>query len=99
MIENGEVDSLTNKSHSLIMSSKDGLITCTLSQQVVSQEPVRYIKRAKSSVGWAMVAAALSSASEGMDQNQMNSGYNKGRTMQNHMNAREKYECHPYGIH
>lgn len=40
LIENGEVDSLTNKSHSLVMSSKDGLITCTLAQQVVSQELV-----------------------------------------------------------
>lgn len=89
LIENGEVDSLTNKSHSLVMSSKDGLITCTLAQQVVSQELVRDIKRAKSAAGWSMVAAALSSASEGMAQSQMNSGYNKGWAMQNYVNARE----------
>lgn len=83
LIENGEVDSLTNKSHALVMSSKDGLITCTLAQQVVSQDLVREIKRAKNAAGWAMVAAALSSASEGMAQSQMNSGYNKGWAMQN----------------
>lgn len=71
LIENGEVDSLTNKAHSLIMSSKDGLITCTLAQQVVSQDLVRDIKRAKNAAGWAMVAAALSSASEGMAQGQI----------------------------
>ena len=89
LIENGEVDSLTNKAHSLAMSSKDGLITCTLAQQVVSEELVREIKRAKNAAGWAMVAAALSSASEGMAQSQMNSGHNKGWAMQNYVNARE----------
>lgn len=36
-----------------------------------------------------MVAAALSSASEGMAQSQMNSGYNKGWAMQNYVDARE----------
>lgn len=89
LIENGEVDSLTNKAHSLVMSSKDGLITCTLAQQVVSQDLVRDIKRAKNAAGWAMVSAALSSASEGMAQSQMNTGYNKGWAMQNYVNARE----------
>ncbi len=89
LIENGEVDSLTNMAHSLVMSSKDGLITCTLAQQVVSQDLVRDIKRAKSAAGWAMVAAAFSSASEGMAQSQMNRGYNKGWAMQNYVNARE----------
>ena len=89
LIENGEMDSLTNKAHSLRMSSKDGLITCTLAQQVVSEELVRDIKRAKSAAGWSMVAAALSSASEGMAQSQMNQGYNKGWAMQNYVNARE----------
>ena len=88
LIENGEMDSLTNTAHSLVMSSKDGLITCTLAQQVVSEELVRDIKRAKNAAGWAMVAAALSSASEGMAQSQMNSGYNKGWAMQNYVDAR-----------
>lgn len=89
LIENGEVDSLKNNTHSLMMSSKDGLITFTLAQQVVSQDLVREIKRAKNAAGWAMVAAALSSASEGMSQSQMNSGYNKGWAMQNYVNAHE----------
>lgn len=89
LIENGEVDSLTNKSHQLMMSTKDGLITCTLAQQVVSNDLVHEIKRAKNSAGWAMVAAALSSVNEGMAQSQMNNGYNKGWAMQNYVNARE----------
>lgn len=89
LIENGELDSLTNKAHSLVMQSKDGLITCTLAQQVVSEDLVRDIKRAKNAAGWAMVAAALSSANEGMAQSQMNSRYNKGWAMQNYVNARE----------
>ena len=89
LIENGEVDSLTNKSHQLMMSTKDGLITCTLAQQVVSNDLVHEIKQAKNSAGWAMVAAALSSVNEGMAQSQMNNGYNKGWAMQNYVNARE----------
>ena len=36
-----------------------------------------------------MVAAALSSVSEGMAQSQMNSGYDKGWAMQNYVDARE----------
>ncbi len=89
LIENGEVDSLTNKTHALVMSSKDGLITCTLAQQVVSEDLVRDIKRAKNAVGWAMVAAALSSVSEGVAQSQMDRGHNKGWAMQNYVDARE----------
>lgn len=89
LIENGEVDSLSNKAHALMMSSKDNLITCTLAQQVVSKELVRDIKKAKNAAGWAMVAASLSSVSEGMAQSQMNSGYDKGWAMQNYVDARE----------
>lgn len=89
LIENGEMESLVNKANSLVMFSKDGLITCTLTQQVVSQDLVHDIKRFKKAAGWAMVAAAFSSVSEGMAQNQMNSGYNKGLAMQNYVNARE----------
>lgn len=91
IIENGGVDSLMNQGHTLVLPSKDGLITCTLAQQVVSQDLVRDIKRAKSAAGWAMVAAALSSASEGMAQSQMDSpnNYNKGWAMRNYVDARE----------
>ena len=89
LIENGEVDSLTNKAHSLVMPSKDGLITCTIAQQVASQELVRKIKKAKSAAGWAMAAAALSSASEVMAESQMDRGRHKGWAMQNYVYARE----------
>lgn len=89
LIENGEVDSITNKTHALVMSSKDGLITCTLAQQVVSEELVHDIKKAKNAAGWAVVAAAFSSASEDVAQSQMNSGHHKGWAMQNYVNARE----------
>lgn len=89
MIENGELDSVTNQTHSLTMVSKDGLVTCTLAQQVVSEELVREIKRAKSAAGWAMVAAGLSSFNAGMAQNQMNHTRNKGWAMQRYVDARE----------
>lgn len=89
MIENGGIDSLTNQTHSLTMVSKDGIVSCTLAQQVVSEELVREIKRAKNAAGWAMVAAGLSSASAGMAQSQMNYGHNKGWAMQRYIDARE----------
>lgn len=89
LIEDGEIDSLTNKAHALVMQSKDGLITCTLAQQVVSEKLVRSIKKAKSEEGWAMVALALSSASANMAQNSMNYGYDKGAAMANYVDARE----------
>ena len=94
LIENGEIDSLTNESHSLMISSRDGLITCTLSQQVVSQDLVRDIKRAKNAAGWSMVAAALSSFNEGMAQNQMNNTRDKGWAMRNYVDARENTNAH-----
>lgn len=89
LIENGELDSLTNENPSLMMSSKDALITCTLTQQVVSQDLVRDIKRAKNAAGWAMLAAALSSFNEGVAQSQMNNSHDKGWAMRNYVNARE----------
>ncbi len=89
MIENGELDSVSNQTHSLTMASKDRLITCTLAQQVVSEELVREIKQAKSAAGWAMVAAGLSSFNAGMAQNQMNHTHNKGWAMQRYVDARE----------
>jgi len=89
LIENGEVDSLTNKAHALVMSSKDRLITCTLAQQVVSEDLVREIKKAKNAAGWAMVSAALSSFNEGMAQSQMNNEDDKGWAMRNYVDARE----------
>lgn len=89
LIENGEVDSLTNKSHTLVMSSKDGLITCAMIQQVVSQDLINDIKTTKSAAGWYKVAAILSSISESIAQDQMSNGYDQGWAMQNYMNARE----------
>jgi len=89
LIENGDIDSLTNQVHSLTMVSKDGIVSCTLAQQVVSENLVRDIKRAKSSAGWAMVAAGLSSMNAGMARSQMNNGRNQGWAMQNYIDARE----------
>ena len=90
LIENGNVDSLTNKAHFLVMPSKDGLITCTLAQQVVSQDLVQEIKKAKNDAGWAVVSSALSSASEGMAERQMDKGRHKGQAMRNYVDAREQ---------
>lgn len=60
-----------------------------MAQQVVSENLVREIKRAKSSAGWAMVAAGLSSMNAGMARSQMNNGRNQGWAMQNYIDARE----------
>lgn len=89
MIEDGELDSLSNKSHALIMSSKDNVITCTLAQQVVSENLVREIKKAKSAAVWAAVAAGFSSANKGMARSQMTYGYDKGLAMEQYIDARE----------
>ena len=89
LIENGEMDSLTNTKPSLVMPSKDRLITCTLAQQVVSEALVREIKRAKSAAGWSMAAAALSSVSEGVAQHQMERGRDKGWAMRSFVDSRE----------
>lgn len=89
MIENGELDSVENKSHSVRMLSKDGLVTCTLAQQVVSPDLVRDIKRAKSAAGWSMVAAALTATSEGFSISQMNRGRDQGWAMVNYVNSRD----------
>ena len=88
IMEYGALDSLSNTAPALRMSSSDGLITCTLAQQVVSQDLVRQIKRAKNAAGWAMVAAGLSSINEGMAQAQMESGYQQGWAMRNYVDAR-----------
>lgn len=89
LIENGEVDSLKNQKHSLSMASKDGLVTCTLAQQVVSEDLVRDIKRAKNSAGWDIVAATLSSAAEGAAITKMNSGRNNGWATSSYVDARD----------
>ena len=91
IMESGESNMKSNTSHTLLMQSMDSLVTISLAQQVVSQELVREIKRAKSAEGWAMVAAGFSSFSQGMAQSQMNnrSYHNKGWAMQNYIDSRE----------
>ena len=89
LVEQGEVDTMMNMRHSLVMPSKDGLITCTLAQQVVSQDLVDEIKRAKSAAGWAMVAGAVSAASEGWSISRMNSGRNQGWAMMDYVYSRD----------
>lgn len=91
IMESGESNMTENTSHTLFMSSKDSLITIALAQQVVSQDLVREIKRAKSAEGWSMVAAGFSSFSQGMAQSQMNDRHyhNKGWAMQNYIDSRE----------
>lgn len=95
LMESGVSNMTTNTSHTLFMSSKDSLIFITLAQQVVSEDLVREIKRAKSAEGWTMVAAGFSSFSQGMAQAQMNDRYyhNKGWAMQNYIDSRELTEA------
>ena len=89
LIEDGQIDSVWNRSRMLQLYSKDNLISCLIAQQVVSQELVKAIKRAKSEAGWAMVAAGMSSASAGFSRGQMNSGRVNGHTVSNYINSRE----------
>ena len=89
VIDSGRIDSIMNQQYSLSSMSQDGLISCAIVQQVVSPELVRSIKRAKSAAGWATVAAALSSASAGYSQGQMNTGRADGYTVSNYIDARE----------
>lgn len=90
LIENGVADTLANQAPALAMPSKDGLVSFTLVQQVVSQDLVREIKRAKRAAGWALVSAALSSASEGLSMAQMDSGYDKGWAMQEYVESNQQ---------
>ena len=89
LINNGRIDSIMNQQYLLSNPSEDGLITCSIVQQVVSPELVKSIKRAKNAAGWAVVAAAFSSASAGYSQGQMNSGRTDGYTVSNYIDARE----------
>lgn len=89
LIEDGKIDSTTNKARILTMRSKDGIISCNLEQQLVSEQLVHSIKNAKNNAGWAMVAAALSSVSQGISKSQINYGYDKGEAVQNYLNARD----------
>ncbi len=89
VIENGQIDSVLNQSRILQLDSKDNLITCVIAQQVVSQDLVKSIKRAKSAAGWAAVAAGFSSASAGFSQGQMYSGRVTGYNVSNYINSRE----------
>lgn len=89
VIENGQIDSVVNQSRTLQLSSKDDLISCIIAQQVVSEDLVKLIKRAKSAAGWAAVAAGFSSASAGFSQGQMHPGRVNGYTVSNYINSRE----------
>lgn len=90
VIENGQMDSILNQSRILHIDSKDNLISCAIVQQVVSEELVKSIKRAKSAAGWAAVAAGFSSASAGYSYGQMQSRRVSGYDVSNYINSREK---------
>ena len=88
VIENGQLVSVKNQQPLLSKPSQDGLITCAIVQQVVSDDLVKSIKQAKRSAGWAMVAAGLNSFSAGMAEGQMNSGHANGYTVSNYVESR-----------
>lgn len=71
LIENERIDSVLNGQRELSMSSNDGLVSFTISQQIVSQDMVKSIKRARASAGWAVLAASFSSVSAGIEQGRM----------------------------
>lgn len=71
LIENGQMDSLTNHRQMLQMDSKDNLVTCFVAQQVVSPELIKAIKQAKRTAGWLSVASALSAGGTTFSEVQM----------------------------
>ena len=70
IIENGEVNTSENQQHMLEYASQDGLITCYINQQVVSEDLVRAIKKAKNKAGWDMVAASVLTVTTGVSEMQ-----------------------------
>lgn len=96
LIENGQMDSLTNQRQLLQMDSKDQLVSCFVAQQVVSPELVRAIKQAKRTAGWLSVASALSAGGTTFSEVQMFrghkgpgyiAGYVEGRDMERGFDA------------
>lgn len=92
VIENGKLDSLVNQQRVLTFPSSDGLISCSIVQQVVSQDLVTSIKNAKRSAGWAMASAGISAASAGMAQGQMIAGRYNGYAVSNYIQSREQMQ-------
>lgn len=92
IIENGNIDSLTNQQRILEKVSSDGLVTAAIVQQVATPELIKSIKKTKRAAVWAMVAAGISSASAGMAQGQMNYGNMRGNAVANYVNAHEDAE-------
>ena len=96
LIENGQMDSLTNHRQMLQMDSKDNLVSCFVAQQVVSPELIKAIKQAKRTAGWLSVASALSAGGTTFSEVQMFrgnrgpgyiAGYVEGRDMERELEA------------
>lgn len=78
MVEDGRMDSAMNHRQMLEMSSGDGLVTCTVVQQVVSEELIRSIKSAKRTAGWLSAMSALAEGGATFSQVQLYRGRRAG---------------------
>lgn len=89
LIENGQMDSLTNHQQLLQMDSKDNLISCFVAQQVVSPDLVKAIKQAKRTAGWMAVASGLSAGGTAFSEVQMFRGRAKGGYIAGYVEGRD----------
>lgn len=89
VIDGGKIDSVISYHRVLDYTTGDGLISCSIVQQVVTPDLVKDIKRMKRAAGWATTAAVLGAASSGISAAQMSTGRVKGYDVINYVDSRE----------
>ena len=89
IIDEGMIDSIESYRRSLDYTTRDGSITCSIVQQVVTPELVKDIKRMKRAAGWYAAAGVFSAASSGISGAQLSTGRGSGYDVVNYINSRE----------
>lgn len=89
VIDAGKVDSVISYHRVLDYTTSDGLISCSIVQQVVTPDLVKEIKRMKRTAGWAATASVLGAVSSGISSAQLSSGRANGNDVINYVNSRE----------
>lgn len=89
LVENGKQHQAANRQRVCSLAADDGLITCSIVQEIVSPELVKSIKRAKSAAGWSLVGELASAAAEGATVSRMNDKGANGNRVQRYVNQRE----------
>lgn len=71
IVTDGDTASVVNILTDLDMSDKDGLFSIRLEHELVTEEKVKAIKRAKRTAGWATLSAVLSGVSAAFSDNSL----------------------------